>query len=58
MRNTARKDGHYRGSRKVNEELVKETIIRSGKDEFTLDTDATLIETEKECAQMTYKGYF
>ena len=41
----------------VNECLAAEIIKRSGKDHFTLDTDATLIETEKECAEMNYKGF-
>jgi len=41
----------------TNEQLAAEIIRRSGKDNFTLDTDATLIETEKECAEMNYKGF-
>jgi hypothetical protein len=52
-----RKAGHLNGMKKVNEQLAAEIIKRCGKDNFTLDTDATLIETEKECAQMNYKGF-
>lgn len=39
------------------EYLNKEIIKRSGINSFTLDVDATLIETEKNEAEMTYKGY-
>ncbi|MEA3306530.1 MAG: IS1380 family transposase, partial [Elusimicrobiota bacterium] len=52
-----RKDGNLEGLQKVNEDFTKQVIGRSGKDNFTLDTDATFIETEKECAEMTYKGF-
>ena len=45
------------GTKKINEQLSKTIIIKSNMDNFTLDTDATLVETEKECAQMTYKGF-
>lgn len=52
-----RRTEHLKGLKRVNENLAKEIITRSKKDNFTLDTDATLIETEKECAQMNYKGF-
>lgn len=42
---------------KVVEYLNKEIIKRSVEKDFTLDVDATLIETEKNDAEMTYKGY-
>lgn len=51
-----RKD-NLRGMKKTNEDLVKQIIRRSQIDDFTLDTDATLIETEKELAEMNYKGF-
>jgi hypothetical protein len=52
-----RRTENLAGLKLVNEQLVKEVVARSGKDNFTLDTDATLIETEKECAEMNYKGF-
>lgn len=52
-----RKTEHLKGLKKVNEQLCKEIIMRSKKDIFTLDTDATLIETEKSCAKMNYDGF-
>ena len=52
-----RKDGNLEGLRKVNEDFIRQVIMRSGKDNFTVDTDATFIETEKKCAEMTYKGF-
>ena len=52
-----RQTEHLNCLKKVNESLTREIIRRSGKDNFTLDTDATLIETEKECAEMNYKGF-
>ena len=52
-----RKANNLKGLKKSNEQLAVEIIKRTGKDNFTLDTDATLIETEKECAEMNYKGF-
>ena len=52
-----RKLENLAGLKTTNEQLAAEIIRRSGKDNFTLDTDATLIETEKECAEMNYKGF-
>ncbi|MBI5700415.1 transposase [Candidatus Saganbacteria bacterium] len=52
-----RKTENLAGLKSINERLVKEIIARSGKNNFTLDTDATLIETEKECAEMHYEGF-
>lgn len=52
-----RKEDNLEGLRKVNEDFIKQVIMFSGKDNFTVDTDATFIETEKKCAQMTYKGF-
>lgn len=52
-----RKEKHLIGLKKVNEFLAEQIINRSGLDNFTLDTDATLVETEKDCAEMTYKGF-
>src|SRR3989339_70856 len=52
-----RRTDNLAGLKTTNEQLAAEIIRHSGKDNFTLDTDATLIETEKECAQMNYKGF-
>jgi hypothetical protein len=52
-----RRTDNLSGLKKTNEGLSVEIIRRSKKDDFTLDTDATLIETEKECAEMNYKGF-
>ncbi|MBU0502539.1 MAG: IS1380 family transposase [bacterium] len=52
-----RKTDNLAGLKRTNEQLVAEIIQRAGKDNFTLDTDATLIKTEKECAEMNYKGF-
>jgi len=45
------------GMKKVNEHLYRTIIARSDITEFTLDTDATLIETDKNTAKMCYKGF-
>jgi hypothetical protein len=41
---------------KVNHHLVKEIILRDKRSSYTLDVDATLIESAKEEAKVTYKG--
>jgi len=43
--------------KQVNEHLRRLTIRKSAVSEFTLDIDATLIETEKQTAKMSYEGY-
>ena len=48
---------HLSELKKTNEGQAVEIIRRSKMDNFTLDTDTTLIETEKECAEMNYKGF-
>ena len=52
-----RDDKHLSPLKTINREAELEIIKRCGIDDFTLDNDATLIETEKECAQMNYKGF-
>lgn len=52
-----RKPGRLEGLGRTKEQFTKTIILRSGKDNFILDTDATLIESEKTCAEMTYKGF-
>ncbi|MBU0672644.1 MAG: IS1380 family transposase [Candidatus Margulisbacteria bacterium] len=52
-----RKTKHLAGLKKVNEHNCRKIVLRSDKDDFTLDTDATLIETQKACAEMSYKGF-
>jgi len=46
-----------KGMKRVNGQLAQTIIARSGKDDFTLDTDATFIETEKGPARITYQGF-
>jgi hypothetical protein len=45
------------GLKQVNRHLCRMAIARSELTEFTLDTDATLIETEKSSAKMSYAGF-
>lgn len=45
------------GMRRVNDYLCRVIVARSGVTDFTLDTDATLIETEKATAKICYKGF-
>jgi hypothetical protein len=46
-----RKPEHLKGLKRVNTFLARQVIIRSGgQDDFTLDVDATMIETKKRCA--------
>ena len=52
-----RKTKHLAGLKRVNEHNCREIVLRSDKNNFTLDTDATLIETQKACAEMNYKGF-
>jgi hypothetical protein len=43
------------GLGKTNDHLVKKILKKDSRSEYTLDQDATIIETEKEEAQYTYK---
>ena len=43
------------GSGKVNEHVVAEVLKRDPRTEYTLDSDATVIEAEREEARWTYK---
>jgi hypothetical protein len=52
-----RRPGNLRGLKYVNQHLARGVIARSDQTDFTLDVDATFIETEKRCAEMTYKGF-
>ena len=45
------------GLKPVNRHLCRVAIARSELTEFTLDTDATLIETEKSSAKLSYEGF-
>jgi len=49
--------GQLSGLKPVNEFLARQLIVRSDKDDFTMDVDATMVETKKQCADMTYLGY-
>jgi len=51
------KDGKgLSGLGKVNRHVVTEVILRDKRSSYTLDVDATVIESEKEEAKVTYKG--
>ena len=52
-----RKPKHLRGLQRVNEFQERQVIVRSEKNDFTLDVDATMDETKKQCADMTYQGF-
>lgn len=48
--------GQLAGLKRTGEFLARQMIVRSDKNDFTLDVDATMIETKKQCAAMTYQG--
>jgi hypothetical protein len=55
-----RRNGHnggLEGLAKVNRRVLKRALKKQGDKEYTLDIDATGIESEKESAKMTYKGH-
>jgi hypothetical protein len=43
------------GLRKVNRHLVKQVILKDHRNGYTLDVDASIIQSEKEQAKVTYK---
>jgi hypothetical protein len=51
-----RRSGQLGGLKKVNKFLARQVIARDNRRDFTLDVDATMIETKKQCADMTYLG--
>ena len=44
------------GLKRTNQFLARQLIVRSDGNDFTLDVDATMIETRKQCAEMSYLG--
>jgi len=48
--------GQLSGLRRTNKFLARQVIVRSDRNDFTLDVDATMIETKKQCAEMSYLG--
>ncbi len=50
-------NGHLQGLTRVNRDLIASVQKHRSKTEATLDTDATLAETQKEDAFFSYKGY-
>jgi hypothetical protein len=50
-------NGHLKGLTRVNRDFVASIQKRRPKTEATLDCDATLVETQKEDALFSYKGY-
>jgi hypothetical protein len=55
LRRMGRDDRGLSGLGKVNEHVVAEVLRRDARTEYTLDTDATVIEAKKEEAQWSYK---
>lgn len=51
------KNGGLKGLGAVNRRLLKRALKKAKVKGYTLDIDATGIESEKETAKMTYKGY-
>ena len=51
-----RRPRHLQGLKRVNRFLARQLIARSERNDFTLDVDATMIETRKQCAEMSYLG--
>jgi hypothetical protein len=56
LRRGGRKGG-LEGLEKVNRKILKRGLKGRKRKDYTLDIDATGIESEKESARMTYKGY-
>jgi hypothetical protein len=50
-------NGGLEGLGAVNRRILKRALKKKKEKEYTLDIDATGIESEKETAKMTYKGY-
>ena len=50
-------NGGLAGLASVNRRVLKNALKKEKSKEYTLDIDATGIESEKESAKMTYKGY-
>jgi hypothetical protein len=46
-----RKAKHLGGLKRVNRHLVRQVLAQTKQTDFTLDTDTTYIETDKECAR-------
>ncbi len=51
------RNGSLQGLEKVNRRVLKRALKGRKRKGYTLDIDATGIESEKESARMTYKGY-
>lgn len=56
LRKMGRDSKGLAGLGKVNHYLVKQILSRDKRSSYTLDVDATIIESEKEEAKVTYKG--
>src|SRR4030067_950228 len=55
LRGTGRGPRGLWGLGRVNNEVLRKVLEQDSRQEYTLDTDATIIESEKEDAQWTYK---
>jgi hypothetical protein len=52
-----RKPKHLKGIKGVNQFQVRQVIVRSDANDFTLEVDATMVETKRQCADMIYLGH-
>jgi len=51
-----RRAKHLVGLKRVNRHLVRQVLAQTKETDFTLDTDATYMETDKDCAELNYEG--
>jgi len=52
-----RKPKHLKGIKRVNQFQVRQVIVRSDANDFTLEVDARMVETKRQCADMTCLGH-
>jgi hypothetical protein len=52
-----RKPEQLKGLKQVNQFQARQVIVQSDRNDFTMDVDATMVETKKQCADMTYLGH-
>jgi len=52
-----RKPDHLKGLKQVNQFQARQVIVRSERNDFTMDVDATMVETMKQCSYMIYLGH-
>ena len=52
-----RKPDRLKGLKQVNRFQARQVIVRSERNDFTVDVDAMMVETKKQCADMTCLGH-